>query len=192
MSGRVELVYDMPLADVVYEFYDTLKSVSRGYASFDYEVSGYRASRLVRLDILLNGRPVDALAQLVFSDNARQRAYEMCRRLKDEIPRHQFKVADPGRRRQPDHRPRNRFGGAQGRYRQVLRRRHHAQAQTVGAAEGGQEADEADRRRAVAQVRVSRGAQAGRGLAVRGVGVRMRLAWAAPWTGVARARRKRA
>ena len=93
---RVELVYDMPLADVVYEFYDTLKSVSRGYASFDYEVTGYRASRLVRLDILLNGRSVDALAQLVFSDNARQRAHEMCRRLRDEIPRHQFKVPIQG------------------------------------------------------------------------------------------------
>ena len=93
---RVELTYDMPLAEVVYEFYDTLKSVSRGYASFDYELTDYRASNLVRLDILLNGRPVDALAQLVFSDSARQRASEICRRLKDEIPRHQFKVPIQG------------------------------------------------------------------------------------------------
>ena len=93
---RVELTYDMPLAEVVYEFYDTLKSVSRGYASFDYEFIDYRASHLVRLDILLNGRPVDALAQLVFSDSARQRASEMCRRLRDEIPRHQFKVPIQG------------------------------------------------------------------------------------------------
>ena len=93
---RVELTYDMPLAEVVYEFYDTLKSVSRGYASFDYELTEYRASHLVRLDILLNGRPVDALAQLVFRDNARQRASEICRRLKDEIPRHQFKVPIQG------------------------------------------------------------------------------------------------
>ena len=93
---RVELVYEMPLADVVYEFYDALKSASRGYASFDYELIGYRPSRLVRLDILLNGRPVDALAQLVFTDGARQRAHEMCRRLKEEIPRHQFKVPIQG------------------------------------------------------------------------------------------------
>ena len=93
---RVELTYDMPLAEVVYEFYDTLKSVSRGYASFDYELTDYRPSSLVRLDILLNGRPVDALAQLVFSDSARQRASEICRRLKDEIPRHQFKVPIQG------------------------------------------------------------------------------------------------
>ncbi len=93
---RVELTYDMPLAEVVYEFYDTLKSVSRGYASFDYELTEYRASHLVRLDILLNGRPVDALAQLVFRDNARGRAGEICRRLKDEIPRHQFKVPIQG------------------------------------------------------------------------------------------------
>ena len=93
---RVELVYEMPLADVVYEFYDTLKSVSRGYASFDYELTDYRTSHLVRLDILLNGRPVDALAQLVFRDSARQRAGEICRRLKDEIPRHQFKVPIQG------------------------------------------------------------------------------------------------
>ena len=93
---RVELVYEMPLAEVVYEFYDTLKSVSRGYASFDYELTDYRTSHLVRLDILLNGRPVDALAQLVFSDSARQRASEVCRRLKEEIPRHQFKVPIQG------------------------------------------------------------------------------------------------
>jgi GTP-binding protein LepA len=93
---RVELVYDLPLADVIYEFYDTLKSVSRGYASFDYELTDYRPSDLVRLDILLNGRTVDALAQLVFRAGARQRAHEICRRLKDEIPRHQFKVPIQG------------------------------------------------------------------------------------------------
>ena len=93
---RVELVYDLPLADVIYEFYDRLKSVSRGYASFDYELTDYRASELVRLDILLNGRTVDALAQLVFRPNARPRAVEICRRLRDEIPRHQFKVPIQG------------------------------------------------------------------------------------------------
>ena len=93
---RVELTYDLPLAEVLFEFYDTLKSISRGYASFDYEMRDYRESELVRLDILLNGRPVDALAQLVFRESAAHRAREICRKLKDEIPRHQFKVPIQG------------------------------------------------------------------------------------------------
>ena len=93
---RVELTYELPLAEVLFEFYDRLKSISRGYASFDYELRDYRESQLARLDILLNGRPVDALAQLVFRDSAAQRAREICRKLKDEIPRHQFKVPIQG------------------------------------------------------------------------------------------------
>ncbi|HKJ85846.1 MAG TPA: translation elongation factor 4 [Spirochaetia bacterium] len=91
-SRRVELVYEMPLAEVLFDFYDKLKSVSRGYASFDYEMIGYRETKLVKLDILVNGKPVDALSQLVFRDNAADRARQICKRLKDEIPRHQFKI----------------------------------------------------------------------------------------------------
>ncbi len=91
-SRRVELVYEMPLAEVLFDFYDKLKSVSRGYASFDYEMIGYRETNLVKLDILVNGKPVDALSQLVFRDNAADRARQICKRLKDEIPRHQFKI----------------------------------------------------------------------------------------------------
>ncbi|TVR93906.1 MAG: elongation factor 4 [Spirochaetaceae bacterium] len=93
---RVEIVYFMPLAEVLFEFYDRLKSVSRGYASFDYEVSDYRTVNLVRLDILLNSKPVDALAQLVFRDNAAVRAKIICEKLREEIPRHQFKIPIQG------------------------------------------------------------------------------------------------
>ena len=93
---RVELVYEMPLAEVLFDFYDRLKSISRGYASFDYEVIGYKKTDLVRLDILVNSEPVDALSQLVFKDNAQSRGRIVCERLKDEIPRQQFKIAIQG------------------------------------------------------------------------------------------------
>ncbi|NLV85275.1 MAG: elongation factor 4 [Spirochaetales bacterium] len=95
-SKRVELIYEMPLAEVLFEFYDRLKSVSRGYASFDYSVIGYRKTDLVRLDILVNSEPVDALSQLVFRENAQVRGRHVCERLKDEIPRQQFKIAIQG------------------------------------------------------------------------------------------------
>lgn len=93
---RVELIYEMPLAEVLFDFYDRLKSISRGYASFDYDVIGYKRTDLVRLDILVNGDPVDALSQLVFKDNAQSRGRQVCERLKDEIPRQQFKIAIQG------------------------------------------------------------------------------------------------
>ncbi len=93
---RVELIYEMPLAEVLFEFYDRLKSVSRGYASFDYHLIGYRRTDLVRLDILVNGEPVDALSQLVFRDNAAFRARKVCQSLKEEIPRQMFKIPIQG------------------------------------------------------------------------------------------------
>ncbi|MFA5514620.1 MAG: translation elongation factor 4, partial [Sphaerochaetaceae bacterium] len=95
-AKRVELIYEMPLAEVLFEFYDRLKSVSRGYASFDYHVIGYRKTDLVRLDILVNGEPVDALSQLVFKDNARNRAKHACERLREEIPRQMFRIPIQG------------------------------------------------------------------------------------------------
>ncbi len=91
-TKRVELIYEMPLAEVLFEFYDRLKSVSRGYASFDYEVIGYRKTDLVRMDILVNGEACDALSMLVFRDNAAMRGRQACERLQEEIPRHQFKI----------------------------------------------------------------------------------------------------
>ncbi len=93
---RVELTYEMPLAEVLFDFYDKLKSCSRGYASFDYEVTGYRPVSLVKVDILLNGKIVDALSQLVFKDGAAALARKVCERLKGEISRQQFKIAIQG------------------------------------------------------------------------------------------------
>jgi GTP-binding protein LepA len=93
---RVELTYTMPLADVLFDFYDRLKSVSRGYASLDYDIIDYQPVDLVRLDILINGKPVDAMAQLVYRGHAESRARQICRRLKDEISRHQFKIPIQG------------------------------------------------------------------------------------------------
>ena len=93
---RVELVYEMPLAEVLFDFYDKLKSYSRGYASFDYELIGYRPTKLVKVDFLVNGKPVDALSQLTFEGNATERARSVCERLKGEISREQFKIALQG------------------------------------------------------------------------------------------------
>jgi GTP-binding protein LepA len=93
MPGRIELTCELPLAEVIYDFYDRLKSVSQGYGSFDYEICDYRPSDLVKLDILVNGEKVDALSQLVHRANARQRGLSACERLQEEIPRQMFKIA---------------------------------------------------------------------------------------------------
>ena len=91
-SDRVELNYDLPLSEIVFDFYDTLKSISKGYASFDYHITGYRSARLVKLDILLNGEPADALSTLIHEDNAYDFGRKMCVKLKDLIPRQQFDI----------------------------------------------------------------------------------------------------
>ena len=93
---RVEVTYEMPLSEVLFDFYDRLKSYSRGYASFDYDVIGYRDTELVKIDILLNGKSVDALSQLAFKGNAYDRARHVCEMLKEEISRQQFKIAIQG------------------------------------------------------------------------------------------------
>jgi GTP-binding protein LepA len=95
-AGRVEIIFDMPLAEVVFDFYDKLKSITQGYGSFDYEITEYRQSDLVKLDILVNGEKVDALSMLVHRDRARDMGVQVCDRLKEEIPRHQFKIAIQG------------------------------------------------------------------------------------------------
>ncbi|MDR1044724.1 MAG: translation elongation factor 4 [Candidatus Adiutrix sp.] len=94
--GRVEISFELPLAEVVYDFYDKLKSITQGYGSFDYEMLDYRLNDLVKVDILLNGEKVDALSVIVHRDRARPRALNMCERLKDELPRQQFKIAIQG------------------------------------------------------------------------------------------------
>ena len=92
-STRVELTYEMPLSEIVFDFYDKLKSISKGYASFDYHVMGYRPARLVKLDILLNGDPADALSSLIHEDHAYDFGRKICLKLKDLIPRQQFDIA---------------------------------------------------------------------------------------------------
>ena len=91
-ASRVELHYEMPLNEIIYDFFDALKSRTRGYGSLDYTFLGYRPSRLVKLDILLNGEVVDALSFILFADNAYPRARKICEKLKDNIPRAQFEI----------------------------------------------------------------------------------------------------
>ncbi len=93
MPGRIEFSCELPLAEVIYDFYDRLKSVTQGYGSFDYELLDYRTSDLVKVDILVNGEQVDALSQLVHRSRARERGLAACERLKEEIPRQMFKIA---------------------------------------------------------------------------------------------------
>ena len=91
-ANRVELHYDMPLNEIIYDFFDALKSRTRGYGSLDYEIIGYRPSKLVKLDILLNGEVVDALSFILFAENAYPRARKICEKLKENIPRAQFEI----------------------------------------------------------------------------------------------------
>jgi GTP-binding protein LepA len=92
-SDRVEVTFEMPLSEIVFDFYDKLKSISRGYASFDYHIVGYQRANLVKLDILLNGEPVDALSTLIHRDNAYSFGRKMCEKLRELIPRQQFDIA---------------------------------------------------------------------------------------------------
>jgi GTP-binding protein LepA len=92
-AERAELTFDMPLGEIVFDFYDKLKSISKGYASFDYHITGYRPAKLVKLDILLNSEPVDALSTLIHFDNAYNFGRKMCEKLRELIPRQQYDVA---------------------------------------------------------------------------------------------------
>ncbi|MBR5498439.1 MAG: elongation factor 4, partial [Clostridia bacterium] len=91
-ADRVELSYDLPLNEIIYDFFDALKSRTRGYASFDYELTGYERSSLVKLDVLLNGDPVDALSYIIHTEKAYARARKIAEKLKDNIPRQQFEI----------------------------------------------------------------------------------------------------
>lgn len=95
-QGRIEIQFDMPLAEIIYDFYDRLKTVTQGYGSFDYDLLDYRENDLVKLDILVNGERVDALSQIVHRERARPRALRACEKLKEEIPRHLFKIPIQG------------------------------------------------------------------------------------------------
>jgi GTP-binding protein LepA len=140
VGSRALVVYNLPLNEVVFDFYDRLKSISKGYASFDYSIEEYRSGDLVKMSILVNAEPVDALSMLVHRGRAEARGRGM---VEDEGPDPAPPVPDPdpGRHRRQDHRPGNGAGPAQGRHGQVLRRRRQPQAQAAGQAEGGEEAD---------------------------------------------------
>ncbi len=145
VGSRAMLTYELPLNEVVFDFYDRLKSISKGYASFDYHITDYKAGDLVKMQVLVNAEPVDALSMLVHRDRA-----EIARPRhggQAEGPDPPAHVPDPGagRHRRQDHRPRDHPGAAQGRDGQVLRRRRVPQAQAPGEAEGRQEEDAAVR-----------------------------------------------
>ena len=140
VGNRAMVVYRLPLNEVVYDFYDRLKSISRGYASFDYHLDGYGESDLVKLDVLINGDRVDSLSMIVHRSNAESKGRGHLREAQGADPAPELPGGDPGRDRRPDRRARDGQGVPQGRARQVLRRRHHPQAQAPGEAEGRQEA----------------------------------------------------
>ena len=165
-SDRLEMIFELPLADVVYDFYDKLKSITQGYGSFDYELLDYRETDLVKLDILINGERVDALSQLVHRDNAVLARPHGLREDQGGDPAPTLQNRHPGRDRRQRHLPRDRLSPAQGCARQVLRRRHHPQAQAARKAEEGQKAHEDGRQSHDPAVRVPGGAENGQRLEI--------------------------
>ena len=140
VGNRAMAVYRLPLNEVVFDFYDRLKSVSRGYASFDYHMDGYAEGDLVRISILVNGDPVDALSFIAHRSAAEARGRSICVQAEGPDPAAVVQDRGAGGDRRAGHRARNDQRAEQGRDREVLRRRHDPQAQTAGEAEGGQEA----------------------------------------------------
>ena len=146
-AGRMEVISEMPLGEVLFDFYGKLKMITRGYGSFDYEPIEYRKTDVVKVDILVNKEPVDTLSYLVHRDKARTRALHYCERLAKEIPRHQFKIPIQGAIGGNDHRPSHDCAVPQGRDREALWRRRDAKEKAAGKAEEGQGENEAIRQR---------------------------------------------
>ena len=140
--GRVEITFDMPLAEVIIDFYDRLKTITQGYGSFDYELLDYRPTSLVKLDILVNGEKLDALSHDRPPGPGPGVGRPGLRPPQGRNPQTAVQDRHPGGHRRPDHLPLHHLRLSQGRHRQVLRRRHHPEAQTPGKTEGRQETHE--------------------------------------------------
>jgi len=142
---RVELIYELPLGEVIYDFYDRFKSLTQGYGSFDYDLLDYRESELVLLDLLVNGDKVDALSQILHPRSCPVPGASGLREIKRGDPPAGVPGGHPGGHRRGDHRPDYHFPLPEGCDRQVLRRRHHPQEKAFGETKRGEETDEDDR-----------------------------------------------
>ena len=146
-TRRVMLTALLPLNEILIDFHDRIKSITRGYGSMDYEHAGYCESDMVKLDMLVNGEPMDAFSCIVHRNKAEGRGRALAAKLKEVIPRQQYQVAIQAAIGGKIIAPRTRQRLSQGRHGEMLRRRHHPQTQTAGKAEGRQKADEIHRHR---------------------------------------------
>ena len=144
LGERVILEYELPLAEVIYDFYDRLKSSTKGYGTMDYEFIGFRVGNLVKVDILVNGDKVDAMSLICHRDTAEAKKPATADAVEGRDRQTPVRNSAAGRDRRQDHRARNHQERRQERHREVLRRRHLAETKTLGQAEGRQEAHEAD------------------------------------------------